>query len=173
MRSRFLLVPAAVVAISQPAAGFDLQSLEAAQQKLAPGAKLTPYDFKLTPEQVEQIKREYKVPVLRSQVTAWRVDRGGWLFLDQVFGLNDVITYLVSVGDDGAVRGIEVLVCQDGYCDIYSPQWRATYVGKSHGRWAPEEALPILSGATLSTTHVAEGVKKLLAIHARFMPAAK
>ena len=33
----------------------------------------------------------------------------------------------------------------------------------------PEDVVPIVSGATLSCVHVAEGVKKLLAIHARFM----
>jgi hypothetical protein len=36
----------------------------------------------------------------------------------------------------------------------------------------PEEVVPIISGSTLSCVHVAEGVKKVLAIHARYMPQA-
>jgi len=30
--------------------------------------------------------------------------------------------------------------------------------------------VPVVAGATQSCTHVAEGVKKMLAIHARFLP---
>jgi hypothetical protein len=156
--------------MTQPAVAFDVQTLEEAQQRLAPGAKLTPADFKLTPEQFAQLKQQYAVPAIRPAVKAWRVDTGGWLFLDQVYGLNDIVTYLVAVGDDGKVRGLEVLVCADGYCDVFTREWRARLVGASHGKWMPEELVPIVSGATLSTTHIAEGVKKILAIQARYMP---
>ena len=171
-RSRLLLLPVAALALGgAPAAALDLQTLDQAQRNLAPGAVLRPADFRLTPEQLEQIKREYSVPALRPAFKAWRVEggAGGWLILDQVYGLHDIITYLLSVGDDGRVRGLEVLVCAEGWCDIYSPEWRAQLNGRAHGKWAPGEAVPILSGSTLSTTHVAEGVKKLLAIHARFL----
>jgi hypothetical protein len=172
VHSRLLLVPAAIVvaASAQPASGFELQSLEAAQAKLAAGRRLTPADFRLTPEQHIRLQQEYRVPSLRPAVKAWRIEGGGWLFLDQVYGLNDIVTYLVAIGDDGEVDGLEVLVCAEGYCDIFTPEWRATLVGRTHGKWEPTEVVPMISGATLSCTHVGEGVKKLLAIHARFLP---
>ena len=170
MRSRFLLVPAAVLAVSQSSAAADLQTLEAAQQKLAPGATLTPVDYRLSSEHAQQIRQYYRVPVLRLQMKAWKVEGGGWLYLDQVFGVSDIITYVVALDAAGRVSGLEVLTCQDGYCDFYTPQWRATFTGKAPGNWVPSEEVPILSGRTMSTTHVAEGVKKILAIHARFAP---
>jgi hypothetical protein len=174
MHSRFLLVPAAIVMAASPSArAIDIQTLEAAQQRLWPGATLVPADFALSLEQFERLQDEYRVPALRPKVKAWRVAGGGWLFLDQVYGLNDIVTYLVAVDAAGKVRGIEILVCAEGYCGIALPEWRATLVGRTHGKWNPADVVPNISGTTLSTVHVAEGVKKILAIHARYLPAAK
>ncbi len=170
--SRFLLVPAAAIVMPQLAGALEQPTLQQAQERLAPGATLTPADFTLTREQHTQLKASYDVPSLRPAVKAWRVDTGGWLFLDQVYGRYDVVTYLVAVGDDGKVSGLEVLVCVEGYCEIFTREWRAKLVGATHGKWAPEDLVPIISGATLSCVHVAEGVKKILAIHARYLPKA-
>jgi hypothetical protein len=171
MRARFLLVPAAVLALSQPAVSSaeNYQALDQVQQRLYPGQKLTPADFKLTPEQFRRLKEEYKVPAMRPAFKAWRAEDGGWLFLDQVFGLNDVVTYVVALSPDGQIRGIELLTCAEGFCDIFTPEWRAQLGQKVHGKWDVRSAAPILSGATFSSIHIIEGVKKILAIHARFL----
>jgi len=171
MRARFLLVPAAVLALSQPAVSRadEYQTLPAVQQRLFPGQQLQPADFKLTPEQFKQLKAEYKVPAMRPAFKAWRAPDGGWLFLDQVFGLNDVVTYVVAVGPAGQVRGIELLTCAEGFCDIFTPEWRAQLGRQVHGKWDVRSAAPIISGATYSSIHIIEGVKKILAIHARYL----
>ena len=174
MRARFALGPAAVLALSQPAPSLALQNqtLEAAQQKLYPGRKLAPADFKLTSEQFARLKSEYKVPAMRPAFKAWRTDEGHWLFLDQVFGLNDVVSYLVAIDGKGTVLGIEILTCAEGFCDnLFTTQWRAQLAKQVHGKWEVREAAPIISGATLSSIHIIEGVKKILAIHARFLAA--
>ncbi len=170
--SQLRFLPLALLATPMVSQAFDLQSLQDGQQKLFPGRKLTPADFKLTPAQFSLLKSEYRVPAMRPAVKAWQVEGGGWLFLDQVWGLNDVVSYLVAVADSGKLLGIEVLVCADGYCDLYTRDWRGQLVGLTHGKWQPTEAVTLVSGATLSCTHVAEGVKKVLAIHARFRPGA-
>jgi hypothetical protein len=171
MQHRFLLIPAAAIVAAAPVAvAYDLQTLEEAQQRLYPGAKLTPFEFKLSPEQFSQLKSEYKVPAFRPLFRGWSVEGGGWLYIDQVYGLNDIVTYVVAIGVDGKSRGLEVLTCADGYCDLYTPQWRSTLTGLAHGRWDPTTTAPMVSGATLSSTHVAEGVKKILAVHARYRP---
>ena len=60
MQHRFLLIPAAAIVAAAPVAvAYDLQTLEEAQQRLYPGAKLTPFEFKLSPEQFSQLKSEY------------------------------------------------------------------------------------------------------------------
>ncbi len=172
MTPALAVVLAGMATVMSPAAeAYEQLTLQQAQQLLAPGATLTPADFKLTPEQHAQLKLSYKVPSIRPAVKAWRVSTGGWLFLDQVYGRDDVVTYLVSVGEDGKVRGLEVLVCAEGYCEVFTEEWRAKLVGAMHGKWAPEELVPIVSGSTLSCVHIAEGVKKILAIHARYLPA--
>jgi hypothetical protein len=170
MRSKLLFVPAAVMALSGPAAGSDLLTVEAAQERLFPGEKLISADFKLSPEQFEQLKAEYKVPALRPAFKAWRAPDGSWLFLDQVYGLNDIVTYMVAVDSASNVRGVEVLVCAEGFCDIAEPKWHTQLVGKAHGKWTPADEVTNISGATLSTVHVTEGIKKILAIHARYLP---
>lgn len=176
MRSRLLLVPVAIVAAAAPqvSAADPLQTLEAGLQILARGQALSPLQFTLTAAQFEQLKREYEVPALRPTVRAWHAATSGtWIFLDQVYGLNDIVTYLVAIDSSGKVSGLEVLTCAEGYCDLYTNEWRASFTGVAHGRWQPTDVAPIVSGATLSSTHVAEGVKKMLAIHARFLPAAR
>lgn len=165
-----MLIPAAMLALSQPAAAVENQTLDVARERLYPGQQLTPADFKLTPDQLAKLKSEYKVPALRPAFKAWRAADGGWLFLDQVYGLSDIVTYLVAVNADGTVKGIEVLVCAEGFCDMFTPEWRAKLGSQVHGKWEPRGAVTIVSGATYSSVHVAEGVKKILAIHARFLP---
>ncbi len=169
MRARFALLPVAVLALSQPAAtlALEIQTLEEAQRRLYPGQTLTPADFKLTTEQFTRLKSDYKVPALRPSFKAWRTADGSWLFLDQVYGLNDIVTYLVAINPAGKIHGIEVLTCAEGFCDSpFTPEWRAQLAQQVVGKWSVAEAAPIVSGATYSCTHVIEGVKKMLAIHA-------
>ena len=170
MRFRFLLLPAAVLALGEPAAAEVIETAEAGRAVLYPGASFTPADFTLTDDQVDRLKSDYRVPLMRPAIKAWRVSTGGMLFLDQVYGLDDVVTYLVGVGDDGTVQGIEILACNKDYCGISKPEWRAQFVGKAAGRWDPATAVSATSGASNSSTHVAEGIKKILAIHAKFLP---
>jgi hypothetical protein len=169
MRYKFLLVPPAIVMTVVPAVGMDIQTLEAAQARLFPGATFTPADITLTESQVNQLKTDYNVPVMRPQIKVWKASTGGLLFLDQVFGLNDTISYLVALDDKGTVTGTEILVCVEGFCDISTPKWRAEFIGKKHKVGDLTKEISNTSGATLSASHVTEGVKKILAIHALFM----
>ncbi len=170
MRSQLLLVPAALVLAAAPAIGLDFQTLEAGQKNLFPNATFVPLGFTLSEDQLEKLKTDYEVPVMHREVKAWKVSTGGWLFLDQVYGLNDTISYLIAITDKGVVSGIEVLVCVEGFCDVAAPEWHRQFVGKKEGKWVPKADIKNISGSTLSAMHIAEGVKKTLAIHAKFMP---
>lgn len=169
MRAKFLLVPVTALALSTAAFAVDLQTLETGQEKLFPGAKLTKADFTLTQDQFEILKAEFNVPAFRPAFKAWRTEDGSWLILDQVYGLNDVITYLVALTPDGVSKGIEVLVCAENFCDLYTPEWRTQLAGKTIGKWDPAKEVQMVSGSTLSSVHVAEGVKKIVAIHGRYL----
>ena len=169
MRSRLNLVPAALVAFAGPAIALDNQSIELAQARLFRGQSLAPADFALTEDQLEYLRSEYEVPFIRPRFKAWRTSAGDWLFLDQVYGLQDIISYAVAIDAKGVVTGIEILVCVEGYCDIAKPEWRALLVGKTYGKWSANTGATTISGATLSSVHVVEGVKKLLAIHTHYL----
>lgn len=168
MRFKFLLVPTIVASVAHAE---QWQTLEEAVARIYPGEDLTPADFKLDSRAYTRLKFEYDVPSIRPQVKAWTTASGDWLFLDQVYGLDDIVTYLLGVNPEGNITGLEILTCAEGYCGgVFTPQWRAQMATATHGRWMPGEVVPLLSGATLSTTHIAEGVKKILAIHARYLP---
>lgn len=171
MKFRFFLAPAVAAAVSAGAQADQLQTLDEAIARIYPDQALTSADFKLEKRDYARLKYEYQVPSIRPQVKAWRTESGDWLFLDQVYGLSDIVTYLLGVDPDGRITGLEVLTCAEGYCNsLFTPEWLGQMATATHGRWMPADVVPIVSGATLSTTHIAEGVKKLLAIHARHLP---
>ena len=79
-----------------------------------------------------------------------------------------MITYAVAIDPAGTVRGIEILDYRETYGgEIRNPKWRQQFVGKRNGA-----ALRLggdiqnISGATLSSRHVTDGVRRLLATFA-------
>ncbi len=90
----------------------------------------------------------------------------GYVVTDQVIGKFELIGYAVGIGFDGSVRQIEILSYRESHGgEIRLPAWRRQFVGKT-------AASPIrvgddianISGATLSCTHVTEGVRRIVAV---------
>ena len=163
------MFPAAIVAAVAPAQGMTLKALEAGKAALYGETALSEVNFTLTRDQVRELKEKFQVPVMHPETKAWRTSDGAWLYLDQVFGLNDVVTYLVAIDRRGSVTGIEVLVCAEGFCDIALPDWTKQFLGKRHRDKVIGE-ISNISGSTLSAVHITEGVKKILAIHNQYAP---
>jgi hypothetical protein len=165
------LAPALVVTTSLVAStsGHATEYLTVAQarQAIFPGCVCTDAPLRLTPEQVRFVSQKSGVRLRSPEVRAWRVAGGGWFFVDEVLGKHEFITYAVGLDAAGAVRGVEILVYRESYGgQVRSPAWRAQFAGKTK-----ESALRLdadianISGATLSSRHVLEGVKRILAIH--------
>ncbi len=167
MPAKFLLVPAALIAASPAMAAEDL-TFEEAQQRLVPGATLTPLFFKLNDRMSDLITDSAQVAVWFRDVKVWFVSGGGLLFLDQVRGRDDWITYAVALDDKGAVKGIEILECLPKYDQITLPAWRAQYTGKQFATLDKKD-ITAISGTTLSSFHITNGVKRILAIYALIM----
>jgi len=90
----------------------------------------------------------------------------GYVVVDDVIGKFELISYAVGIGSDGAVRQIEVLSYREshGY-EIRLPAWRRQFVGKDAS--APlrvGDDIANISGATLSCSHVTEGVRRIVAM---------
>ena len=167
MRSQFLLIPAAVIAAA-PAEAYQFLTLRQAQDVLFPGATFTPVNLTLDTNQFYALMKASDVTVWSSRVKAWRVSTGGWLFIDQVLGRDDRITYVVALDDTGKVKGVEVLECLAGYEQVRQQEWLGQFKDRTHASGNLVTKIKTISGTTLSCEHIAEGVRRILATFALF-----
>jgi Na+-translocating ferredoxin:NAD+ oxidoreductase RnfG subunit len=100
----------------------------------------------------------------------WKAESGvrllGFFVFDRVIGKHLYIDYAVALDPGGRIRSVEILQYRESYGgEIRSPSWLAQFIGKSSG-----SALQVgsdirnISGATLSSHHVTEGVKRIMSI---------
>jgi Na+-translocating ferredoxin:NAD+ oxidoreductase RnfG subunit len=146
---RYALPAAAIMSSASPGYAMQYLSVEEAQKQAFPSAHF--------------------VEVQAGRV--WKAESGGrvagFFVLDRVVGKHLFIDYAVALTPAGAVHSVEILQYRESYGgEIRSPSWLAQFVGKTSG-----SALKIngdirnISGATLSSTHVTEGVKRVLAAY--------
>ena len=168
MRSRFVLMPFATLAIVAPAQGAVYLSMAQAQQLMFPGATLTPEFRELTREQVSAIEKTSGVDVRNRNFQIWRVSTGGWFIADEVVGKHDFIPFALGLDESGGVKSVEILEYRESYGDqIRNPAWRSQFTGKRHGaKLTLTKDIQNISGATLSCRHLTDGIKRLLATYA-------
>jgi len=99
----------------------------------------------------------------------WKASTGGIFVLDHVIGKHLYIDYVVSIEPSGHIRRVDILQYRESYGgEVRSSSWLAQFVGKTIG-----DPLKLgsdirnISGATLSSTHVTEGVKRILTAYGR------
>jgi Na+-translocating ferredoxin:NAD+ oxidoreductase RnfG subunit len=144
---RFTLPTAVVASIASPALAVQYLSVEAAQKLAFPSANhFVEYDGK-----------------------SWKAQAGdkllGLFVLDHVIGKHLFIDYAVALDTNGRVMRVEILQYRESYGgEVRESSWLGQFVGKTSG-----SALKVgsdirsISGATLSSLHVTEGVKRVLA----------
>ncbi len=166
MNARWLIAPT-VLAASTSGYATTYLTVEQAQAAIFPGAKLIPVAITLTNAQRGAIAKASGVRVRSTEVRAWRVGGGGWFVIDEVLGKHEFITYAIGIGADGAVRGIEIMDYRETYgAEVRNEKWRAQFIGKTTA--APlklDQDIKNISGATLSSRHITDGVKRLLATY--------
>lgn len=90
----------------------------------------------------------------------------GVVVADAVVGKFELISYAVGIDTEGAIRQIEILSYRESHGgEVRLPAWRRQFVGKTAA--APlrvGEDIANISGATLSCTHVTEGVRRIVAV---------
>lgn len=106
----------------------------------------------------------------RDEQFVWRALHGdaflGYFIVDEAIGKHELITYAVAIDPKGIVRGIEILDYRETRGgEVRDPRWRAQFIGKG-----PRDPLRLgediqnLSGATLSSRHITDGVRRLVAL---------
>ena len=137
---------------------------EQAMSLLFPGERLTPATVTLTGDQKKAIAKASGVRVRDANVDAFRASGGGWLIIDNVIGKHEFIDFALALKPDGSVKGVEILTYRETYGgEVRNPKWRAQFTGKTPA--APvkiDSDIKNISGATLSSVHITEGVRRLL-----------
>ena len=91
----------------------------------------------------------------------------GYFILDYVVGKHLLIDYAVALDPEGKVIQVEILEYRESYGgEIRSENWRNQFKGKTaQSPLLLNQDIMNISGATLSSRHVTEGVKRILAFY--------
>jgi Na+-translocating ferredoxin:NAD+ oxidoreductase RnfG subunit len=164
MRRRSLikgLVPALLTPVGLYAEVY--LSREQARAILLPGSvKHSPVT--LTKEQKKAIESASDVRVRSLEVDAWKSADGSWLIFDNVLGKHEFIDIAFAINARGQAKGVEILTYRETYGgEVRNPKWRAQFHGKtSADKLKLDKDIQNISGATLSSSHITAGVKRLL-----------
>ena len=170
--SWFTVLPAAAVAMAAaPVSATVYLTIQAAQQAMFPGASFVQHDLIFTSEQRGIIAKASGVGTFDKVQRVWDVRSGnarvGWFMVDRVLGKHEMITYAVAMTPNGAVKRVEILEYRETYGgEVRNPAWRQQFVGKRFG--APVQLgkdIKNISGETLSSRHVTDGIRRLLATY--------
>jgi hypothetical protein len=145
---RWSLPVAALSAVASPAYAVVYMSLAQAQKAAFPTAtSFVDYDGR-----------------------SWKAMAGnqllGLVVLDHVIGKHLYIDYAVAI-QGGRVKRVDILAYRESYGgEVRSPSWLSQFVGKTSA--SPLKVgsdIRNISGATLSSMHLTEGVKRILAAY--------
>jgi hypothetical protein len=146
---RLTLPAAAVASIASPALAVQYLTVDAAQKLAFPSANR----------------------FIENGGMTWKAQAGdkllGLFVVDHVIGKHLYIDYAVALDPTGRVMRVEILQYRESYGgEVREPGWLAQFVGKTSG--SPLKVggdIRNISGATLSSLHVTEGVKRILATY--------
>lgn len=171
MKSALIWLPAAAIVIVAPAhAGQYATADEAAKRAFPDATSFKESVFQLSADEVRSVATATGLPakpVLWRSLLAMNDDKSlGIVVFDGVIGKFELIDYAVGIGRDGKIRNIEILAYREshGY-EVRLPAWRKQFVGKDKAdRLRVSEDIASISGATMSATHITDGVRRIVAV---------
>lgn len=164
---QYISVPGIIAASAVPGYATVYLTIEQAQQAIFPGGKFTPRSLVLTDAQCKEIKKRTGVPARIKEQKIWKVDSGGYFIVDEVLGKHEFISYAIGLNPDGSVHQIEIMDYRETYgYEVRNESWRKQFVGKtSQSSLKLDKDIKNISGATLSSRHITDGVKRILAMY--------
>src|SRR5580698_3528129 len=121
------LAPAAIVAAA------DYLSLDAAQKAVYPDADaFQEVVVKQTPQQIEALMAAAGPQPPHGTIRIFKATRGGsvlgHVFVDEVIGRENLITYAIGIDADGALRNLEIMSYRESHGgEVRNPGWRAQF----------------------------------------------
>jgi len=173
------LMPGWIGALGALAAGAPVQvsvateylSVEGAQKALFPQAdRFTEVVLALNPAQRERVAALAGPQPPHRSLRAWRALHGdellGFIFIDEVIGKEDFITYAVAIDARGRLSAPEVLAYRESHGgEIRGEAWRRQFAGRQGlDQVRVQTDIKNIAGATLSCEHVTEGVRWVTAL---------
>jgi Na+-translocating ferredoxin:NAD+ oxidoreductase RnfG subunit len=165
----FLLIPTVVCVAPGWSAEFLTQA-EAQRALFSEASAFEDHALKLTSEQRKKIKELSGLTQRSETQQVWRAVKDGkslgWFIIDDVIGKHEYITYGCALSPEGKVIGIEILVYRETHGgQVRDAAWRKVFVSKTlKDKFELDNDVPNISGATLSSRNVMNGVKRLLAL---------
>jgi hypothetical protein len=159
-------------AASAPAFATQYLSPEQAQKLMFPEADaFKPQPLALDAAQMRQVEQLSGLPARSVQwraVGAYQAGKLlGYMVLDDVVGKFELISYAVGVNPDASIRQVEILTYRESHGgEVRLPAWRKQFAGKTArgGGLSVGAGVANISGATLSCTHVTDGVRRIAAV---------
>lgn len=172
MNSAWRSLPLAALAALPAAYATEYLSIEAAQRIAFPDATaFVPIPADLNARDRARLAEIARPPGARDP-RVWRALAGtkslGIFYADAVIGKQDYIDYALAVDPAGQVLRLDVLAYRETHgWEIRNDRWRAQFNGKTTQDPLTVNAdIANISGATLSSRHVTDGVRRLLALDA-------
>ncbi len=166
---------AAILASSVSASATQYATPEEAAKRCFPMATaFKEISAQLTPDEMRTVAAAAGLPARSAN---WRLMQAldvtnageqilGVVVFDGVVGKYELIDYAVGIAADGKVRHVEILNYREshGY-EVRLPAWRKQFVGKgADAKLRVGEDIANISGATLSTTNITDGVRRIVAV---------
>jgi Na+-transporting NADH:ubiquinone oxidoreductase subunit NqrC len=171
MNRQFPWILVAAGAACAPAFAVEYLSVEQAQGIMFPDASaFRPREVALDTAQMRQVA---SLAGVAARSVRWRVVAAfkgetpiGYVVLDEVVGKFELISYAVAIDLDARVRQVEILSYRESHGgEIRNAAWRQQFTGKrAESGMALGEGIANISGATLSCTHVTDGVRRIAAV---------
>ncbi len=149
----------------------DYLSVDAAQKAVYPEADgFQEVIVTQSPEKLQELLARAGPQPPHGVIRIWSATRNGTLlghvFVDEVIGRQNLITYAVGIDVDGALRNLEIMAYRESHGgEVRNPAWRAQFDRhKDLDQIRFRTDIKNISGATLSSEHVTEGVRWLMAL---------
>jgi Na+-translocating ferredoxin:NAD+ oxidoreductase RnfG subunit len=171
MVARYLLGSLSALLPAQAIIAADYLSVDAAQRQIFPQADSFPgLVAPLSDQQKQAIAALSGPQPAHGMLRIYRAQRNGVIlghvFVDEVIGRQDLITYAIGIDTAGALSTLEILSYRESHGgEIRNAHWREQFKSRSdlqHLRFRTD--IKNIAGATLSSEHVTQSVRWLVAL---------
>jgi hypothetical protein len=122
------------------------------------------------PDQLQAILQAAGPQPPHGTLRIWTATRNGaplgYFFVDEVIGRQSLITYALGIDSGGSIRDLEIMAYRESHGgEVRNPAWRSQFVHRSSlNQLQFRSDIKNISGATLSSEHVTQGVRWLVAL---------